>query len=450
MNEIKSLKSNWTQNITFKLSVIFFLILFIQIPISYVRELIYERQQMKNVAQREIAQRWGGENAIGTPLIKLSIPQKTVNTNQRIIKAEAMKVQLLEAMNTSVDITLDVSKRYLGIYEAAIYKAHITMQGNIMIPPDILSEDMKSAVFIPLDSLRNIKNIKGFKINQKSMEYKPISSSFNGLKGFEIPLPADVLKESVNFYISLELAGSENLNVLPLADSTDIQMASNWNSPSFTGNRLPDEREISTTGFQAKWQVHNVIKGVNPDSPSADVSAQSGISGQNKIIGVRTIIPANIYQVNERSVKYSFLVVLLSFAGFFLAELFFKLRLHPFQYLLIGASLSVFYLLLLSVSEYLTFNVAFLISSVAIISLISTYCSVVLKQKIRGIYSGMIFAVLYLFIFILIKQEQSSLLMGSIAIWLVLALIMFITRKIDWYAVSFDSRNSDKQDSADG
>jgi len=148
--------------------------------------------------------------------------------------------------------------------------------------------------------------------------------------------------------------------------------------------------------------------------------------------------------VNERTVKYSFLIVLLTFAGFFLAELFFKLRLHPFQYLLIGVSLSVFYLLLLSLSEYIKFNWAFLISALSIIVLIASYCSVVLKQRKRGVFTGLLFVLLYGFIFVLVKAEETSLLMGAIGIWLILAMIMYLTRKIDWYAVSVDDQNLSK------
>ncbi len=148
------------------------------------------------------------------------------------------------------------------------------------------------------------------------------------------------------------------------------------------------------------------------------------------------MIAANVYQVNERSVKYSFLIVLLSFAAFFLAELFFKLRLHPFHYLIIGVSLSVFYLLLLSISEFLHFNKAFMIAASAITVMVSGYCSVVLKQRKRGVLTGLFFASLYGFIFVLVKAEHSSLLMGSIAIWLILSTVMYLTRKIDWYAIN--------------
>jgi inner membrane protein len=255
----------------------------------------------------------------------------------------------------------------------------------------------------------------------------------NGLLGFEVDLEDLPQNLKLNYQIELSLIGSNQLDILPLARETIIHMQSNWNSPSFVGDSLPDERQITKQGFSATWNINNLIQNTTKEATTQNnfVMEQSYPS-----IGVKILIPANIYQVNERTVKYSFLIVLLTFAGFFLAELFFKLQLHPFQYLLIGVSLSVFYLLLLSLSEYLLFNLAFLISASSIILLIGGYCSVVLQQRVRGLYTGLLFTVLYGFIFILVKAEQTSLLMGAIGIWLILALVMYLTRKIDWYKVN--------------
>ena len=152
--------------------------------------------------------------------------------------------------------------------------------------------------------------------------------------------------------------------------------------------------------------------------------------------GVEVLIPANIYQVNERTVKYALLIMLLTFAGFFLAEMFFKLRLHPFQYLLIGFALSIFYLLLLSLSEYLHFDWAFLLAAASTVLLISGYCAVILGNKRRGALTASLFILLYGFIFVLVKAEQLSLLMGAIGIWVFLAAVMYLTRKIDWYNIN--------------
>ena len=439
MTATENIKLKISNSISFKLGVILLLILLMQIPLSYVRGLIFEREQMQHQAQNQISQRWGGNQYIGAPILN-TYKQNThiLNSNNKDNNSNNRVLQSTQAQSFDLNVNLDAELRYLGIYESSVFVSNVNMSGLIELKTAIQQNDTQK-LFIPIKQLQGLKALKKISINQQIIKSMPHQTTVNNLNGIEVDLTGIEITDVISYEIDLKLAGSSQFDILPLARKTTVNMSSNWQSPSFVGHSLPDTREIDDSGFKATWQINKFIQnlGNNLNNHQNNFMTQSDFSA----FGVKVLIPANIYQVNERTVKYSFLIVLLTFAGFFLAELFFKLRLHPFQYLLIGVSLSVFYLLLLSLSEYIKFNWAFLISAFSIIVLIASYCSVVLKQRKRGIYTGLLFALLYGFIFILVKAEETSLLMGAIGIWLILALIMYLTRKIDWYAVNVEEKD---------
>lgn len=437
MTTTENIKAKLSNSISFKLGVILLLIILLQIPLSFVKGLIYERQELQHQAQRDINNRWGSEQYLGSPI--LNSYSANLNMQNSSNQNNNTNYQLARSIHSDVfkaDIQLDAEKRYLGIYEAAIYVSHITMSGSINL--DELSQDrpIEMKIFIPLKQPKGLKQIEEIIINGQPLEAKTHLKTINNMSGIEIDLNQQQTNK-INYEISLSLVGSNQFDILPLAKNTTVNIKSNWASPSFIGDSLPDERQITEKGFTATWHVNNLFHSSFKQTVlNNNQNNQYLTKDDSPTIGVKIIIPANVYQVNQRTVKYSFLIVLLTFTGFFLAELFFNLRLHPFQYLLIGVSLTVFYLLLLSLSEYLRFNTAFIISASSIIVLIAGYCSVVLQQRKRGIYTGILFAVLYGFIFVLVKAEETSLLMGAIGVWLMLALVMYLTRKIDWYKVN--------------
>lgn len=427
MSTTETIKVRLSNSISFKLLVILFLVLIMQIPLSSVESLINERQGMLNFAQRTISDRWGEEQHIGTPFIKIT---------QQAIKPRKNKEEInyysIQSDQSDFEVDLQAEKRYLGIYEAAVYVTKLKLSGLIDVNADkYYRENSKVSLglFVPFKHLRGLKSIDKIIINGKEFTDLPKKHQSNQMLGFFIDLHKKDIIKPLKYQIHLSVAGSQQFDILPLAKSTNVIMQSNWNSPSFVGDYLPDERTITEQGFNATWHINQLNQ--NSQSSSKFLMDQTYPS-----FGVKIMIPANIYQVNERTVKYSFLVIVLTFAGFFLTELFFKLILHPFQYLLIGFSISTFYLLLLSLSEYLSFNWSFLIAAGVIVLLISGYCSVVLRQAKRGVLTGVLFSLLYGFIFILVKAEETSLLMGSIAILLILATVMYLTRKIDWYNVN--------------
>ncbi len=414
-----------TQKISFKLLVIFGLIIFLQIPLFLVKDVIRDRQAMQIQAQQSINQRWGSTQTIGAPvLIKNSYSLNDKGEKQLISDSS-------NASSAEYSIDLQAQKRYLGIFEAAIYTADIELKGEID-STDLQPLNTVTKLFIPIREVRSIKNIDGIFINGIKMNSPSQYKTYNSMQGFTLDISSLDLPNTINYRIKLQTTGSQAFSITPNASKSSVIMQSNWASPSFIGNYLPDSREISKQGFSAKWEVNRLDFSFQT---TPEVASSNNFIYENKLeqFGVKIIIPANTYQVNTRTAKYSMLIILLSFAGLFLSEVFFKIRLHPFQYLLIGVSLSLFYLLLLSLSEYMRFNLSFFLSAFSTILLVAGYCSVILGQRIRGIYTGVLFSVLYGFIFVLVKAEESSLLMGSIGLWIVLALVMYLTRKINWY-----------------
>ncbi len=439
MTKIESIKGKFSQSISFKLIVIAFLLLLLQIPLSYMRGLIYERQSMQSQAQEDISSRWGGSQHIGAPMATVQYKKMvhTDNSKEQNSKVNYQYQDHILSRQFNADISLGAEKRYLGIYQVPIFTAKASLSGTIEIEPALHFGQVDNwsvqTIFIPIKEMRGVKSIDKLLINNQEVKLSQHQKTIKGLTGISLRLDHLSQTRTLNYQIGLTLSGSDQIDILPLAGQSKISMKSNWDSPSFIGNFLPEKRVINKDGFQASWLVnglnHNFGRVLKGEKSYSIINSPSSF-------GVKIIIPANTYQVNERTVKYGLLIMLLTFAGFFLAEMFFKLKLHPFQYILIGFALSVFFLLLLALSEYLKFSWAYLISAISIISLISGYCSVVLKQRTRGAYTGVLFSMLYGFIYIMVRAEQISLLMGAIGVWFFLAAVMFLTRRIDWYAIN--------------
>ncbi|NVK21885.1 MAG: cell envelope integrity protein CreD [Kangiellaceae bacterium] len=425
--------SRFGNSITIKLVVIMLLLFLLQIPMIYVSSLIDERQNMQYQAANDIAQRWGGVQHIGAPLLDVNFTQQKMVKDKLVTYTYSNKVL---PNDLQINVQLDAEKRYLGIYEFPVYVSDISMHGTIEIEPQSYfgqaNDWAVKRLFIPIREMRGLKYIKSMKVNGVERKRAQHQGEYQGLQGFWVDLESLQQTSKITFDIELRLSGSQQLSVLPMAGQTAVMMESNWSSPSFNGQFLPEKRDISEQGFSAQWTVNELNHGLGRVLEHGKNYELTNMPQ----VGIEIYIPADVYQVNERSVKYGMLIMLLTFAGFFLAEMFFKRRLHPFQYLMIGFSLVVFYLLLLSLSEHLIFDWAFLLSALAVISMISGYCMVVLGSTKRGLFTGILFIVLYGFIYVLVKSEQLSLLMGALGIWLFLSAVMYLTRKIDWYEVN--------------
>jgi len=240
-----------------------------------------------------------------------------------------------------------------------------------------------------------------------------------------------------NFRIRLDLNGSAGLLFSPVGKETIAELKSDWTNPSFMGDFLPEERSVDGAGFSAKWKVLHL----NRNFPQAWTGSQN-LVGQT-LFGVNLLLAVDEYQKTMRTAKYAIMFIALTFLTFFMIELLSRHTIHPIQYLLIGFALLVFYTLLLSISEYLIFAQAYWIASIAIIAMITLYARSVLANNLQTLVISGVLMLLYGYLFIILQLQDYALLMGSIGLFAVLAIVMYLTRKIDWFGI-MDATNQQK------
>jgi inner membrane protein len=240
-------------------------------------------------------------------------------------------------------------------------------------------------------------------------------------------VPLTGKEEDISYAFSLNLNGSKYLNFVPLGKETTVQLASAWQNPSFDGAFLPEERTVEKEGFTADWKVLHL----NRNYPQQWQGAAYDVS--NSVFGVNLLLPVDEYQKSMRSAKYAIMIIALTFLLFFFVEVLNKKRIHPFQYILVGLAICIFYTLLLSLSEHTSFNFAYAIASVVIISMITLYAQSIFNNPLLTRILGGMLVVIYGFIFVILQLQDFALLMGSIGLLIVLGIVMYLSRKVDWY-----------------
>ena len=241
-----------------------------------------------------------------------------------------------------------------------------------------------------------------------------------------------MLFRSINYSFNLDLQGSHNLSFMPVGSNTNITLESSWSSPSFNGNFIPDARDVSEQGFTANWEVLQL----NRNFPQYWTGEGQAYNLAGSVFGIDFILPMDDYQKSMRSAKYAVMTVVLTFLIFFLVEILTKRKIHPFQYTLVGLSLSLFYVLLISLSEHSNFNTAYLISALAVILMISLYSISVFNSKKHSFLLVAVLTGIYGFLFVTLQLTDYALLMGSIGLMLILATTMYFTRNINWYNIN--------------
>jgi inner membrane protein len=231
---------------------------------------------------------------------------------------------------------------------------------------------------------------------------------------------------NLEFSIDMNLAGTEQLSIAPVGDSNHVELTSTWRSPLFAGQFLPRARDVGGNGFSAVWDVSSLATGTQ-------VQMQSKQDKPIDLMNVSLLTSIDPYKLSDRATKYGILFVVLTFGGFFLFEIMKELPIHPVQYLLVGFGLAIFFLLLISFSEHTAFALAYIISSTACIGLLTFYLSFVLRSATRGVGFGAMLTALYAAVYGLLISEDNALILGSLLLFTLLAVVMMVTRKVDWY-----------------
>lgn len=419
--------------------------LLLMIPVAMVSELVTERQSRHEEAATDIASKWGEAQQI-TGLV-LSIPYDTYALNkegERINLSRNYAHFLPETLDIRAELLPEI--RYRGIFEVPVYKSNIRLEGFFEAPELNINEPHaeihweEAFLTMGISDLRGISQAIDFSWNGQPKACEP-GTRISGMipTGVTVaePLSEGHSATSYPFVIELSLNGSKNLSFIPLGRETTAEIRSTWTDPGFDGAFLPAQREINEAGFKANWRILELNRNYPQHWTNRDVNF--GASA----FGVNLVTPVEFYQVTERSMKYAILFIGLTFVVFFFIEILRKLKVHPIQYILVGFGLSLFYLLLLSLSEHLGFALAYVLASLGIIVMIAGYARSIFKDTRLAMVMAAFLAALYGFLYILLQLEDFALLFGAIGLFIILSTVMYLSRKVNWYAIGESQKEAE-------
>ncbi len=421
---------------TFRVLFIGFLILLLLIPMGMVESVIFDRSHLYRQATNEITHSWGKEQLLSGPVLTLPFVKSFSENGGWSYDS---RYQHLRPETMTVDSHIETQIRYRGIYEVPVYITTVRFNGLFSLADvggengsDVGLQLDEGVIQIPVNNSRSIKEPIGLVWDGEVIKLTPKwDKSDSGTVIFTAKLPAHLLNKNKDheFEYEVKLAGSKALSFISSAQNTDIKMNSNWASPSFFGIYLPTSRDISDDGFTASWTINDLLTDMGHSEQ--EMVSSTWFQGQQSF-GVNLIQPVDTYQVVTRAAKYAVLFISLTFLVYFFTELFSNALLHPIQYLFVGVANCIFYLLLLSLAEHINFTLSYFISSSASISLISLYSRSILKSRIKAAIVFVTLSGLYTYLFVTLRSEGFALLIGSIGLFVILGVAMYLTRNIDW------------------
>ncbi|MGH8355082.1 MAG: cell envelope integrity protein CreD [Pseudomonas sp.] len=438
------------RNLLLKLGAIALLIVLLMIPLLLIGGLVDERQALRDAVLQDIARSSSYSQQLTGPVLVVPY-RKTLRewkthekTGQRYLEEREQRGRLYFLPERfALNGTVKTEPRYRGIYRARLYHSDNQISGSFQVPARFgIGEHFADYRFEPaflavgISDIRGIKNGLKLRLNGQRLSFAPGSGDPLFGAGVHAPLPPldSLAAQSLEFAFELKLQGTAQLGVTPVGRDSRVELRADWPHPSFVGEYLPSEREITAQGFTARWQTSffatNLEEALQACARSASCDEFNG-----RRFGVSFVDPVDQYLKTDRAIKYALLFILLTFAGFFLFEVLKRLAVHPVQYGLVGLAMALFYLLLLSLAEHLEFALAYGLAAGACVLLIGFYVSHVLHSWARGLGFTLGLAALYGLLYGLLSAEDYALLMGSLLVFGLLAGVMLLTRKLDWYGL---------------
>lgn len=439
----QEMRKPFFQTNTARIIMVCFLALGLLIPLEFAKSLIAERAARKNEVVSEVSQLWGSDVQFYGPILKIPYNSYLISTEvdeytqkSTTVKQPTLKFIYIfpETLNNKTEVKMNKSLKR-GIYNPMVYTTNMKFSGDFVKPDlkklDITSEAVQwdeATIIINTTNLRSIKSELKIKIGEQllGLESRDMMDSVYGV------LESDKLmidpKKGFDFNFDLSINGNNSIQFVPIGKSTSVTMDGNWPSPSFMGAFAAQEegKKISKDGFHADWKILSINR------PFAQMHKENLPNLQQFNFGVKLIEPVDEYQQNERVSKYGFLVIGLTFLIFFLIQIMSKVSIHIFQYTMIGLALVMFYSLLISITEHSSFQLAYLISSVAVVIMLMLYSQSILKKRKFSLFIAASLSSLYVFIYIIIQMENYALLAGSIGLFAILGAVMYFSRKIEW------------------
>jgi inner membrane protein len=436
----------WTKTkILIKAVIIGGIVLILQIPTWYVRNLIDEREQRQKEAIAEVSSKWAKKQTIAGPVLIIPYWQGGIDSNNKSM-TKHFAYFLPDAL--TIHSTVSPEEKYRGIYKVMLYTSKLSLTGAFnSIAPEKLKIDPKDMIWNEAFVHIGVSDVKGLN-DESKLKWNNLSPVLStdvmegGVtdEGLNAPLNLAGIEDlkHVDFSTEISVSGSEELLFAPVGKSTSVDMSAKWPHPSFTGDLLPLNTRISKDSFYATWktvsQKRNFPQQWKDNAFAISTNSTSAIATNlnDSAFGANLYVPVNGYQKTMRSVKYSFLCILLTFAAFFLIETSNKKSVHPFQYGLIGLALVLFYTLLLSFSEYIGFNLSYAVASLATIGLITWFVKSIVSSSRLSFVLSFVLLLVYAYVFTILQLQDYALLLGSLGLFVTLAVIMQFSKKIQW------------------
>jgi inner membrane protein len=439
-----------------KILIIGALLLILLWPLARYNSLVAERQERRNQTESEIIGQWGGEQTVAGPILIVPYIERSVDESGRKVETVSRAFFLPDTLSISGE--LDPQIRSRGMYDATLYTTRLAVRGSFrgidfsgwrVAPSDILWEQAEVAIELP--DMRALRERTTLRWGNAASDFHPGKGSA-GLFPGEIVAAAPGLRSSagrdtssIPFSFDLGIQGGGSIAFLPLGDETSVRIRSSWKSPNFSGAFLPATRELSDKGFEAEWKVLSMARAYPQRFRAGEIDAATIHASGFK---VDLMTPVDAYLKVTRALKYGILFLVLPFAALFLFEVFSSRGIHPLSYLFIGFADCLFYLLLLSLSEHMSFALAYAIGSVATCALVTVYTCAIAKSWRSGIFMLPVLAASYGFLAVVLHSEDYALLIGSVGLFAILAAVMMMTRRINWYRVG--RKPGETEEAADG
>ncbi len=465
MDSLKAVQNGFLRKIPvyFKMGALLFLILILLIPINMIDSMIGERRYRQAEVANEISEIWGREQSFFGPV--LIVPYREAVEIRHSDGSSSLQPRegrvFLMPESLEIGARIDPEIRYRGIFETIVYRGDVRFEGSFRRPDfdelgiggaEILWD--RAILAVSVSDLRGTQGGLRMEAGDYEGKFTPGTTSdvLGGGVGAAVggALPRGLPdKTDLRFSFSLDIAGSERILFTPSAKETAVTLESSWRHPRFEGAWLPTDRTIGSQGFRARWSV----SWYGRDLPQQWLEGSAAATRLDERIrdtrfGVSLITPVNFYLKSERSVKYAILFVLLVFATVFILEVAVPVRVHMIQYALVGFAMTMFYLLLLALSEVVGFASGFLVAALVSTAMIALYLGYSARRRVLGVQVTAVLAAIYGFLYVVLQLEDYALLVGAVGIVAALAAVMYATRNIDWYAMGHTAKGG-KEESAE-
>lgn len=431
----------------FKFIVLGVLTLLLMIPLLLVYLIVDERQSYSRQAVNEVGRKWGREQAFHGPYMVIPMDRTVERTDRQGNKSSYREVKYAVLLPKTLNIKSDVSAKELqrGIFDVPVYNTKVSYEGKFdaadldQYRRDRFELRVNEAVFTVLISdVRGIKKTTDVQIGSVTSRFQAgVGIKGQRTNGVHIKLTSTQLTDGFSFQFNLPVNGTKHLLFEPSGAETKLDMTSNWPHPSFMGNFLPNERKISSTGFEADWHVPHLARGMGQSHTHNQIKKVM----PNNLFGVQFYQPVGFYDLVSRALKYAVAFISAVFLMVYIMEVYVGRPIHWIQYVFVGFSLLIFYLVLLGLAEHIGFEFAYGLASTATALLVGLYTSSTLRSKAKGLVLGLMILLIYGLLYLLLRVEDYALLIGSLAGFAMLSGVMYMTRNVDWSGYQSEEKN---------